>query len=68
MTIMSIESSEVAEDLENDNNQVRTHDIIVKEYEEKISLFHESYECSPLKNDHKAISPDVQEILPGDVH
>ena len=54
MTIMSIESHEVEEDLETDRVARKTPAQIQEEYSERIKYFHDSYQKSPLKNDHKS--------------
>ena len=40
---MSIESQEVAEDLEQDKNQMKTHAQILEEYTQRIEYFNQSY-------------------------
>ena len=61
MSIMSIESAEIADDLEQDNKP-KPQEQIVKEYEEKIELFHMEYQRSNLKNDHQVVSSGVSPI------
>jgi len=65
MSIMSIESQEIADDLE-DKNQL-TQAQIQEEYSKRIDLFHTSYQKSALKNDHKAVHPEVKPITNQDV-
>ena len=57
MSIMSIESHEIAEDLEDKNMMTQAQ--IQEEYTKRIEYFNESYQKSALKNDIKAIHPEV---------
>lgn len=65
MSIMSIESQEIADDPE-DKNQL-TQAQIQEEYTKRIQYFHESYEKSALKNDYKVVNPEVKPITNQDV-
>ena len=65
MSIMSIESQEIAEDLEDKNQKTQTQ--IQEEYAQKIEYFCTSYQQSALKNDHKAVHPEVKPITNQDV-
>lgn len=51
MTIMSIESQQIQEDLELDKIMHKNQEQIQKEYTERIQYFYESYERSALKNE-----------------
>jgi len=65
MSIMSIESHEIAEDLEDKNMMTQAQ--IQEEYTKRIEYFNESYQKSALKNDIKAIHPEVKPIASSDV-
>lgn len=65
MSIMSIESQEINDDLEDKN--VKTQAEIQAEYSKRIDYFHESYQKSALKNDHSVVSSMVQPIKTEDV-
>ena len=67
MSIMSIESAEVEEDLELDKTNVRTPAQIQEEYSQRIEYFNQSYQKSDLKNDYKFLSTEVQPINESDV-
>ena len=67
MSIMSIESVEVAEDLELDKNLVKSQDQVVAEYTQRIDYFSECYQKSDLKNNTKANFQGMQEINESDV-
>ena len=67
MSIMSIESAEVEEDLELDKTNVKTPAQIQEEYSQRIEYFNQSYQKSDLKNDYKFLSTEVQPINESDV-
>ena len=60
MSIMSIESQEIAEDLEDKNHLTQAQ--VQEEYTKRIQYFNESYQQSALKYDHKAVHPEVKPI------
>jgi len=64
---MSIESHEVEEDLEGDRGARKTPAQIQEEYSERIKYFHDSYQKSSLKNDHKSQYPGIEPISDSDV-
>ena len=66
MSIMSIESQEINDDLEDDKGQ-KTQAEIQEEYGKRIQYFHESYQRSALKNDYSEVSTEVQPIKTEDV-
>jgi hypothetical protein len=60
MSIMSIESQEIAEDLEDKNHLTQAQ--VQEEYTKRIEYFNQSYQQSALKNDYKAVHPEVKPI------
>ena len=68
MTIMSIESQEIQEDLEIDKSVQKNHEQIQEDYNKRIQYFYESYERSDLKNDSKGAFQGMEPILASDVN
>lgn len=55
------------EDLEGEKSQKQTQAQVQEEYTKRIEYFHSSYQNSALKNDHKAVHPQVKPITNQDV-
>lgn len=67
MTIMSIESQEVADD-EGEQQLMKSQAQIHEEYTKRIDFFHSTYENSNLINDYAYVSPQVTLISDADIN